>query len=72
MAENTKSAPEPRLVVEGYSESEILHWMKGKVDAACSLKTALADRENMQQALAGLDAHIEVLTNRAAIDMTRE
>lgn len=71
MAEEFKPRLEPKLLAEGYSESEILDWMKGKVSAVSKLETALADRDMKQQALERLDAEIERLANLAALEMVR-
>lgn len=72
MTEVVMLRPEPRLSAEGYSESEILEWMKSKVRAVSELERLLADRKNVEQALKILDVKIEKLTIHAALDIVRE
>lgn len=67
-----EEAKEPRIVATGISEDDIFAWMDEKVRAIRSLKSALADREVMQQALTRLDAEIERLTNRATLEMVHK
>lgn len=59
---------EPCIVAAGISEDDVFVWMDKKVNAIRCLKSALADRDCLMQALEEIDARISRLTKAAALN----
>jgi len=60
---------EPKVITGDLSSSEIIEWMEGKIAAARRLKSALAERESLRQALDNVNLEIDSLTNISAIEV---
>lgn len=58
---------EPHIFAAGLSEDEVFEWMDGKVSAIRRLKSALAERESIKQALEEVESRILKLTSSAAL-----
>ena len=60
---------EPTINAGGLTNDELYKWMLDKARAFSQLQAALAEKENMQQALAKLDKQITELTSAAALEL---
>ncbi|SUP83800.1 Uncharacterised protein [Yersinia pseudotuberculosis] len=65
----TSPKQEPKIMAGNLSDDELFQWMEGKVSAARQLKSALADRDSILQALDNVDHRILHLTNFAALEL---
>ncbi|EPJ3809301.1 MULTISPECIES: hypothetical protein [Serratia] len=60
---------EIKIVAEGLSNEDVLKWMQQKVSALRNLQVALAERNNLQQALVEVEKQIALLTNEANVEV---
>ena len=58
---------EPKLIADGYTDEEIFQWMRSKYQTASLLKSALAEKLSLEQALADVNSRISDLTSEAAV-----
>ncbi len=63
---------EPKLIADGYTDEEIFQWMRSKTMTANLLKSALAEKLVLEQALDDVNSRIKDLTNEAAVVVVQE
>ncbi len=62
--------PEPKIAANGLTNEEVYQWMRQKIAAVSQLKEALAEREDMLQALKRLDDKIALLSSKSAVEFS--
>lgn len=67
MSETLNNKSEPKVIAEGYTESEVFDWMRKKIAASQQLNSALAERDYLLQALSSTEENISQLTRSAAL-----
>ncbi|MEB7740268.1 hypothetical protein NGB58_13540 [Escherichia coli] len=63
--------PEPVIIAPDYTDDELYEWMRKKLRAASDLKQANSHKERITDSLASLEQEIAILTQNAALNVSR-